>query len=94
MFALPAQGTAAREMLGDLTHVVEVLAPANRLNILPLGRAIIKGRAAMEDSKGDAVRPSRISYICLDSVSGDVVLISIGRRGGWRREWNFGRWYR
>jgi hypothetical protein len=92
MFHLPLEGTKSRELMGDIAHVVEVLAPQNRGKLLSFGQALIQGRRVMATAD-KAV--SRVTYICLGNCNlpdqyGQVVLISIGRRGGWRKEWSFG----
>ena len=91
MFNIPATGTAARDMMGDLTHVAELLHPDNRLNLPTFGQAVIRGRLYMASEK----QASRISIVCYGndnkrSQRGRILLISIGRKGGWRKEWDFG----
>lgn len=88
MFALPLTGTAAREMMGDIAHVVEVLAPENRSRMLTLRDALVKGRRFMAENTDRAVR--RVTYICAHGATGHVLLISIGTKGGWKKEWDFG----
>lgn len=92
MFNIPLEGTQAREFLGDMSHVAELLAPANRTKLPTFGEALRKGRKYMAEADKAA---SRVSFICwgncnFPSQYQRIVLISIGKRGGWRKEWDFG----
>lgn len=92
MFALPAHGTQAREMMGDVAHLAEVLDPSRRLDLPTFAQALIRGRRFMETA-GNAA--SRVSVVCYGNCNkrnqnGKIVLVSIGRRGGWKLEWVFG----
>jgi hypothetical protein len=83
-FSLPLAGTAAREALGDLVHVAEVLHPANVGRLPDFREAIANGRRTIAGS--DA---SHVYVICLRG-DDERWLISVGRRGGWKKVWNFG----
>ena len=92
MFKLPASGSKARELLGkDLSHVAEILAPENRGKLLGFGRALLSARRTI--ASDPAIK--RVVLVCLGNCNlpeqyGRVVLISVGRRGGWKKEWDFG----
>lgn len=91
-FLLPAQGSAAREMMGDLADFVELVRPENRAKLPRFCEALRKGRAYMKTADKAA---SRVVFVCFgnDNFSkqhGKIVLLSIGRRGGWKLEHVFG----
>lgn len=85
MFFLPPADHKAREFMGDIAHVAEVLAPGNRALVptFPEARAVAKRMFA-----NGAVK--RVFSICMRA-DGEFWLISVGARGGWRKEWNFGK---
>lgn len=87
MFHLPPQTHKARELAGDMAHLVEVLDPANIAKMPVTWQALRSARAMFE---GDGIRPSRVCMVVLRADSDERWLISIGPRGGWRKEWNFG----
>lgn len=92
MFAIPTEGTAAREMMGDIAYVAELLAPANRVKLPTFGEALRKARRFMADADKAT---SRVTFVCwgncnISSQYQRIVLISVGKRGGWRKEWDFG----
>lgn len=84
-YLLPPAGTEAREMMGDLAHVAEVLHPANFHRLVCFREALIQGRRT-------AAEPGvkRVNLICLRH-DDERWLISVGKRGGWRKVWNFGK---
>lgn len=84
-FSLPLAGTKAREEMGDVAHVAEVLAPRNANRLVPFAAALRMGRN-LAGERG----VKRVSIICMREDSDERWLISVGRRGGWRKLWNFG----
>lgn len=86
-FRIPtaAANHAAREAMGDLAHAVELLAPANA-HRLPSTISAVK---AAERTLAAEPAASRVNAIVLRG-DDERWLISIGRRGGWRKVWNFG----
>ena len=83
---LPRIGTREREMF-DLNDLVAIATGQKPVLTLVAARAEAKKSfAAYADS---ALKPSRFCYIVLE---GDdrLSLISVGPRGGWKREWTFG----
>ncbi len=92
MFAIPTEGTAARELMGDIAHVAELLSPANRLKLPTFGEALRKGRRFMETADKAT---SRVTFVCYGNCNvpkqyGRIILLSVGKRGGFRKEWDFG----
>ena len=85
-FRLPTPDHPARQFLVDMRHVAEVLDPRNLDRLPTLAAAIREARRFTKQDRAVA----RISMICLNEASDERWLISVGRRGGWRREWNFG----
>lgn len=86
-FALPPQTHKARELIGDVAHVAALLDPAKAAELPVTWQAV---RSAREAFAQDGLKPSRITYIVLRCDSGERWLISVGPKGGWRKEWNFG----
>lgn len=84
-FALPLAGSAAREAMGDLAHVAEILDRANLSKMTPFDVALSQARRG-------ALHQDGVKYVCMIVLRGDDErwLVKIGRRGGWRRLWNFG----
>lgn len=83
-FRLPSPNHPAREAMGDLAHVAEVLNPANLAKLPTLA-------SALRGTRGEVYKPARaIFVIVLDEQTDNRLLIRIGRRGGWRKVWNFG----
>lgn len=87
MFHLPPQDHKAREAMGDMAHVAEVLNPANLGKMLVTWQAVREARRMFD---GDGIKPARVFFIILRGDSDERWLISVGPRGGWRKEWNFG----
>lgn len=91
-FLLPAAGSAAREAMGDLPALVAMLSPERRYSLPHFHQALCKGRRFMESADHAA---SRVNFVCWGNCNvpkqhGKVVLISVGRRGGWKLEHVFG----
>ena len=84
-FRLPTADHPARELL-DMPSLALQLDPRNVASLPTLAEAIRKGRAFMAECK--AVKS--VAYVCLRSADDCRVLITIGRRGGWKLAWNFG----
>lgn len=86
-YALPLAGSPQREMFA-----VEDLIAIEAGQFIPpsLPEARQMAREAFERYRGARIQPQRLIYIVL---RGDdaLELISIGRRGGWKREWRFGQ---
>lgn len=85
MFNIPVQGSKAREMI-DVGSLVEMLNPKNAALLMPTWLAVKKSREVFANDK--AVK--RICYVVLRADTDERWLISVGRRGGWKKEWNFG----
>ncbi len=84
-FALPTFGSPAREAMGDIAHVAEVLNPAN-IHRLPDFRSAL---ASARKTLADAPMARAVNIICLRA-DDERWLIRVGRKGGWTRVWNFG----
>jgi hypothetical protein len=85
-FQLPLSNTAVREQMGDIAHVAEVLDYRNVAKLPVVWQARRKALEAM--AADSAIK--RINFIVIRADSDERWLISIGRRGGWRKLWNFG----
>lgn len=85
-FKLPLQGTEARELCGDVATLAETLNPANAGKLL----TILQARKLAEHQF--AVNPAtrRVCFVIIRADSDQRWLVSFGKRGGWRKEWNFG----
>jgi hypothetical protein len=84
-FRLPPSNHPAREAMGDMEHVVDVLNPANLDRLQDFGAALRNARKAI--AAENAVKA--INVICLRA-DDERWLIRVGKRGGWRKLWNFG----
>lgn len=84
-FPLPPHSHPAREAMGDIAHLVEVLAPANVGKLPCFREAVAKARRQIAETP--AVRA--INIVCLRA-DDERWLVRVGRRGGWKRLWNFG----
>ena len=84
-FLLPPQNHPAREMLGDMANLVEVLDRRNLEKMPAFEQAIRIGRRTLAGNP----EAKRAFIICLRA-DDERWLISVGPRGGWRKEWNFG----
>ena len=87
MFHLPAQTHKARELIGDMATLAVTLDPANAAKLPAVWQALRSARAMFE---GAGLKPSRVCLVILRADSGERWLISVGPKGGWRKEWNFG----
>lgn len=85
MFHLPTVNHPARALI-DVAHVAEVLAPANAAKLL----STLQARKAAERYFEAEPAARRVVYIVLRADNDQRWLISFGRRGGWKKEWNFG----
>jgi hypothetical protein len=83
-YRIPAIDHPAREAMGDIAHVVEVLAPANVDKLQPFSEVL---RAFRNNFPAGA---KAVVGICLREDNDERWLISIGPRGGWKKLWNFG----
>lgn len=84
-FPLPLPGTHAREACGDIAALAEILNPANAALLPDFGEALRVARsdlAAMPTARA-------VCIVCLRG-NDERWLIRVGRRGGWKRLWNFG----
>lgn len=86
MFHLPTANHPARELLGDMQHVAEVLNPKNAAALL----TILQARRLALATLAETPAARRVNYIIIRADSDERWLVSFGRRGGWRKEWNFG----
>lgn len=85
MFHIPTTGHPARELF-DMQTAVDILHPGNRDKLLAIWQARNSAMAYFAAEK--AAR--RIAYIVVRADTDERWLVSFGRRGGWRKEWNFG----
>jgi hypothetical protein len=84
-FLLPTLGTPAREACGDISALAEILNPANAARLPDFHDAVRSARrniATMPEARA-------LFVICLRG-DDERWLIRVGRRGGWKRVWNFG----
>lgn len=86
MFRLPTADHPARALMGEASAVAETLNPARAAELPAVWQARKSAEAAF--AADSAIR--RICYIVMRADTGERWLISFGRRGGWRKEWNFG----
>jgi hypothetical protein len=87
-FALPPLAHPARELMGDLATLAHTLDPANVAALLSTLQARRAAERTFEADTSRAVR--RVAFVVLRADSDERWLITFGRRGGWRKEWNFG----
>lgn len=85
MFHLPTKGHKARKLI-DIASLADILNPANALKLPVTWQAVRQSITAFEADP--AIR--RICYVVLRADNDERWLISVGRKGGWRKEWNFG----
>lgn len=84
-FPLPPLNTPARELI-DIASIAEILNPENLFKLQPIWQA---RKSAMRMLEADrAIK--RIAMVILRADSDERWLVTFGRRGGWRKEWNFG----
>ncbi len=86
MFRLPPEGHKAREFF-DLGTLAEILNPKNAGKLFPVWEACRKARAMFA---GEGLKPSRVYFVIVRLDTAERWLISVGPKGGWRKEWNFG----
>jgi len=84
-FRLPTSDHPAREAIGDLAHVAEILNPANAAKLPCFREALVQARRTIEADR--SIRA--VNVICLRA-DDERWLVSVGPRGGWKRLWNFG----
>ena len=84
-FKLPPQDHKARELM-DIRHMAVVLNPANAANLPAIHQAVSMARRYFETE----LAARRVCYVIIKYDTAERWLISIGRKGGWRKEWNFG----
>lgn len=83
---LPPTGSPAREAMGTLEHVANVLAPGNRLKLLTMREAQAGAIAFLAASPA----ASHVNAIVI-RVNGDFELMEFGPKGGKRTLWNFSK---
>ena len=85
-FRLPSPSQSAiRELMGDVAHIASVLDPANLAKLPTLAAGLRQARAAHKDQRFTA-----LVLVVLDEATDERWLIRVGKRGGWRKLWNFG----
>jgi len=84
-FALPSATNPARELF-DMATLAETLAPGNAAKLPAIWQARKAALAMIEADK--AIR--RVALVILRADNDERWLVTFGRRGGWRKEWNFG----
>jgi hypothetical protein len=87
-FRLPLTGSATRELCGDTATLAETLNPANAGKLLTTLQARRASERMFEADTTKAMR--RVAFVVIRADNDERWLISFGRRGGWRKEWNFG----
>lgn len=85
MFHLPTTNHPARQLI-DVAHIAQILNPANADKLLPIWKARNVALATLETSPA----ASRVSIVIVCADTDEKWLVSFGRKGGWRKEWNFG----
>lgn len=85
-FALPTADHAARALI-DVRHVAQILHPDNRAKV----PAVFQARTQAERYFAAEPAARRVAFIVCRYDSGEYWLVTFGRKGGWRKEWNFGK---
>jgi hypothetical protein len=85
MLRLPPQDSAIRECF-DTAHLAELCAPENRLKLPTFREALSNAKAFFLENK--SVR--NVNSVTLRA-DGELWLIQVGPRGGWKVLWNFGQ---
>lgn len=85
-FSLPLPGSDAREAMGDLAHAADVLNPANLDKLPTLREALAMGKRTLAGAPA-----AKTVNVIVIRANDERHLISVGRRGGWRTIWNFGK---
>ena len=83
MLTLPPQGHPARELF-DVADLVAMTTGEQPLAVLP--GALFSARRFL--AANPAAR--RVACIVLRAENDQIDLITVGRRGGWCKEWRFG----
>lgn len=86
MFHLPTTSHPARELMGDPASLVETLRP-ERAAQLP---ALWQARRKALDYLAAVPAARRVCFVVLRGDTAERWLVSFGRKGGWKKEWNFG----
>jgi len=84
-FILPSSNHKARELMGDMASLAEILNPANAGKLPTTIEARNNARRTLEAN--DCAK--RVVSVVLRG-DDERWLMSFGRRGGARKEWNFG----
>lgn len=87
-FRLPPVAHPAREAMGDLASLAVTLDPANSAKLLSTLEARRAAERRFDGDTFNAIR--RVCFVVLRADSDERWLISFGRRGGWKKLWNFG----
>lgn len=90
-FPIPPQGHKVREMF-DVADIAVMLAPDNRYKLPDFRKALVAARKTFECEGRRAKGKTRVCVMCWRA-NDEFWLISVGPRGGWRKEWNFGKGY-
>jgi hypothetical protein len=85
MLRLPPQDSKVRECF-DLSHLAEMCAPENRLKLPTFRQALTNAKSFFGQNKGVKV----VNSVTLRA-NGELWLIQVGPRGGWKVLWNFGQ---
>lgn len=85
-FAIPSMGHPARELMGGMAALAEVLAPVNAGKLPPIWLA---RKRALEFLEAEPAA-KRVNSVIVRADTDERWLVSFGKRGGWRKEWNFG----
>jgi hypothetical protein len=84
-YPLPTADHPARELI-DVAHVAEVLHPDNAHKLPAIWQA---RRSALEFFAAEPAA-RRLAVIVVRADTDEKWLVTFGRKGGWRKEWNFG----
>lgn len=85
-FKLPPQDHKARTLMGDMAALVVTLDPANAVKLPTTMQARRSALAMMDGDK--AIRS--VNSVIIRQDTADRWLVSFGRKGGWKKVWNFG----
>lgn len=85
MLRLPPQDSTIRECF-DMAHLAEIVAPENRLKLQTFREALSNAKSFFAQNKGVKV----VNSVTLRA-NGELWLIQVGPRGGWKVLWNFGQ---
>jgi hypothetical protein len=87
-FPLPPSSHPARELMGDIAALAETLNPENIARLPTIWQARKSALRMFSSDSTGAMR--RVAIIVIRADSDERWLVTFGRRGGWRKEWNFG----